>query len=127
MGRTQAGRAWSVAEEEMLLDELRGDATLAEIAARHKRSPEAINSRLVKLLAPQQNFGGDEDLLGWAASGTGNEPHGVGMVCPTTDFVGMRMTGVCSCRERGSTPKRSDRKRRRSCPRWGYASRRKRR
>jgi hypothetical protein len=65
-----------VAEENMLLDEVRGDAALSEIAARHKRSPGAITSRLGKLLTPQQKFAGGEDLFSWARSEIRQGPAG---------------------------------------------------
>ena len=76
MARTRAGRGWSVAEENMLLDELRGEATLLEIATRHKRSLGAITSRLAKLLTPQQKFAGGEDLFSWARLEIGHGPAG---------------------------------------------------
>jgi hypothetical protein len=59
---------WTSAEQNMLLDELRGDSSLQEIAARHMRSPGAICARLEKLLAPEQEFPSNEALFEWARS-----------------------------------------------------------
>jgi hypothetical protein len=68
MGKARAGRKWLPAEEDMLLDELCGESTLVQVAARHKRSPGAIASRLNTLLAPHRAFEGHDDLFAWARS-----------------------------------------------------------
>lgn len=52
----------------MLLDEMRGDSALAEIAARHKRSTSAICAQVKRLLKPEQEFSSWEALFEWARS-----------------------------------------------------------
>lgn len=50
----------------MLLDEVRGNSTLADIAARHLRSPAAICSQLERLAASGREFPSYEALFKWA-------------------------------------------------------------
>lgn len=59
---------WAVAEQDMLLDELRGNDTLADIAARHMRSPGALCAQAEKLLTPEHEFTSNEELWNWARS-----------------------------------------------------------
>ena len=68
MHPTRKGQRWELDEQGMLLDELRGNDSLAQIAARHMRSPGAICSRIAKLLAPVQLFPDNETLFDWARS-----------------------------------------------------------
>ncbi|MFB9902896.1 TnsA endonuclease N-terminal domain-containing protein [Allokutzneria oryzae] len=68
MAAARQGKRWDSAEEDILLDELRGENTLQEIAARHRRSPGGICARLEKLLKPEQEFPSQEALFAWARS-----------------------------------------------------------
>ncbi len=52
----------------MLLDEVRGNGTLADVAVRHMRSSGALCAQVRKLLTPEQEFTSNEELWNWARS-----------------------------------------------------------
>ena len=59
---------WTAAEQDRLLDEVRSDDTLADIAARHMRTPGALCGQAWKLLKPEHEITSNEELWNWARS-----------------------------------------------------------
>lgn len=68
MQPARQGKKWLRAEEDQLLEELRGEDRLGDIAARHQRSVGAICARIEHLLVPDRVFDSDAALIDWAKS-----------------------------------------------------------
>lgn len=68
MGTQRQGKRWEPDEDDQLFAELRGEATLTEIAEVHGRTPEAICARVARLLRAERTFNTRADAFTWARS-----------------------------------------------------------